>query len=188
MKNRGITLVSLAITVIILLILAAISLNFAIGKHGIITKAKEAKENMLLAQIEEENSLNEIYKQMGIQQDETSESTGNEEPSNMKQILEQIEDLKKQMNQQQDEIKQLKEKSIDDIYPVGSIYMTTDITTAKGMAEKFGGKSITILSDILLCILESCFLISPISSSKSVNLSSPTALITAAILSAFNSA
>lgn len=65
MKNvNGITLVSLVITIIILIILAGVSINLVVGQDGIITKAKQAKENIELAQIEEQTRLNDIYTSM----------------------------------------------------------------------------------------------------------------------------
>ena len=42
-KQKGITLVALVVTIVILLILAGISLNIVLGNNGIITKAQEAK-------------------------------------------------------------------------------------------------------------------------------------------------
>ena len=41
-KMKGITLVALVVTVVVLLILAGVSLNLVLGDNGIITKAKEA--------------------------------------------------------------------------------------------------------------------------------------------------
>ena len=65
MKNeRGITLVALVITVIVLIILAGVTLSTLVGDNGIITKAQEAKQNMANAAAEEDkliqNLLNEI--------------------------------------------------------------------------------------------------------------------------------
>ncbi|MFR5190657.1 MAG: prepilin-type N-terminal cleavage/methylation domain-containing protein, partial [Clostridia bacterium] len=48
-KEKGVTLVALVITMIILIILAGISINTLVGDDGIITKAKQAKQNILLA-------------------------------------------------------------------------------------------------------------------------------------------
>ena len=42
-KQKGITLVALVVTIVILLILSGISLNIVLGNNGIITKAQEAK-------------------------------------------------------------------------------------------------------------------------------------------------
>lgn len=64
-SRKGITLVSLVVTIIILIILAGTSLNLVIGKDGIVTVAKRAKENIELAKIEEETKLNELYTQLG---------------------------------------------------------------------------------------------------------------------------
>ena len=43
-KAQAITLISLVITIIVLLILASVGIYLSIGKNGIFTKAKEAKE------------------------------------------------------------------------------------------------------------------------------------------------
>ena len=43
-KEKGITLVALVVTVIILLILASVTLSMLTGDNGIISKAREAKE------------------------------------------------------------------------------------------------------------------------------------------------
>ena len=42
-KQKGITLIALVVTIVILLILAGISLNIVLGNNGIITKAQEAR-------------------------------------------------------------------------------------------------------------------------------------------------
>ena len=63
-KENGITLVSLVVTIIVLIILAGISINLTIGQDGIITKAKQAKENIEIAKVEEETGLNELYEQL----------------------------------------------------------------------------------------------------------------------------
>ena len=65
MRNqRGITLVSLVVTIIVLIILAGISINVLVGQNGIITRAQQAKENMVLAEQREEEQLNELYEQL----------------------------------------------------------------------------------------------------------------------------
>jgi len=64
-KQKAITLVSVVITIIILIILAGISINAMLGENGIIAVAKQAKENMQLAQEKEQTELNELCKQMG---------------------------------------------------------------------------------------------------------------------------
>lgn len=67
MKNqRGITLVSLVITIIILILLAGVSIAIVFDEDGIITKSKQAAENMEIAAIEEQEMLNELYNKLQI--------------------------------------------------------------------------------------------------------------------------
>lgn len=68
-KDNGITLVALVVTIIVLIILAGISISLSLGDNGIITTSKKAKENTELAKIEEETQLNEMYMQLGINND-----------------------------------------------------------------------------------------------------------------------
>ena len=56
-KERGITLIALIITVIVLLILAAVSIATLTGDNGILIKANEAKEKTKQASIEELRKL-----------------------------------------------------------------------------------------------------------------------------------
>ena len=65
-NNKGITLVSLVITIIVLIVLAAVSINLTIGTDGIITRAKEAAENMEIAAEEEQEMLNTLYGKLGV--------------------------------------------------------------------------------------------------------------------------
>ena len=44
-EKRGITLVALVVTVVVLLILAGISLSLVLGQNGIITKSQAGKTN-----------------------------------------------------------------------------------------------------------------------------------------------
>ncbi|MFR2534428.1 MAG: hypothetical protein ACLTEH_04940 [Clostridia bacterium] len=60
-EEKGITLISLVVTIIILIILAGVSMNMLVGDNGIITKAQQAKENTILAQGEEQKQLNSLY-------------------------------------------------------------------------------------------------------------------------------
>ena len=53
-KERGITLIALVVTIIVLIILAGVSINLLFGNFGVVTKAKEAKNKMEAAQYEEE--------------------------------------------------------------------------------------------------------------------------------------
>ena len=60
-KNaRGITLIALVITIIVLLILAGVTIAALSGDNGILTRAKEAKEKTEQAQKEEEQTLSDM--------------------------------------------------------------------------------------------------------------------------------
>ena len=56
-KEKGITLIALVITIVILLILASVSIAMLTGNNGILTQAKLAKENTQAAKEDEENKL-----------------------------------------------------------------------------------------------------------------------------------
>ena len=55
--NRGITLIALIVTIIILLILAGIALQLVIGESGIIARAQEANFKAKMSSIAEEWEL-----------------------------------------------------------------------------------------------------------------------------------
>ena len=52
-KDRGITLIALVVTIIVLLILAGISISMLTGQNGILNRASEAKEKNEVVQLEE---------------------------------------------------------------------------------------------------------------------------------------
>ncbi len=55
--QKGITLIALVITIIILIILAGISISMLVGENGLITRSKEAKQNTQLAEGQENKEL-----------------------------------------------------------------------------------------------------------------------------------
>ena len=62
LKEKGITLIALVVTIVVLLILAGVSINALFGDSGIINKAKDAQNKMNQAEqndLEAINSLNE---------------------------------------------------------------------------------------------------------------------------------
>lgn len=62
-RNKGITLVALVITIIILLILAGITIDLTIGQGGIIRRAQEAGKNYQEASKREEEELTNFLSQ-----------------------------------------------------------------------------------------------------------------------------
>ncbi len=62
-KEKGITLVALVVTIVVLLILAGVSLSLVLSNQGIVTKANEGKTNYTNAAEEEKLELTnaELY-------------------------------------------------------------------------------------------------------------------------------
>ena len=56
-RNKGITLIALVVTIIVLLILAGISIAMLTGQNGILNRAAEAKEKTRVAQEDESQKL-----------------------------------------------------------------------------------------------------------------------------------
>lgn len=63
-NQRGITLIALVISIIVMLILAGVSLNATVGNNGIVTKAQIASISQRMATLKEELEMN-IVKAMG---------------------------------------------------------------------------------------------------------------------------
>ena len=59
-NSKGITLVALVITIVILIILASVSINVVLGEGGLIQQSKIAKEMTLNSTIAEEESMNTL--------------------------------------------------------------------------------------------------------------------------------
>lgn len=57
LKQKGITLIALVVTIVVLLILAGVSINLLTGENGIITKAHDAKERTEKSSKNEQKSL-----------------------------------------------------------------------------------------------------------------------------------
>ena len=80
-QNKGITLIALVITVIVLLILAGITINLTIGQDGILKRAEEAGKNYVEAAENEKTQLDEFLNETdNIIANVTSGGTGNKEP------------------------------------------------------------------------------------------------------------
>lgn len=64
MNNKGITLVALVVTIVVLLILAGISLNLVLGQNGIITRAQEARNQTAEGKVNTEKAINSLTDEM----------------------------------------------------------------------------------------------------------------------------
>ena len=63
-KNKGITLVALVVTIVVLLILAGVSINLVLGDNGIIAKAKEAETKSAEASQNDLKGMNSLVSEM----------------------------------------------------------------------------------------------------------------------------
>ena len=67
-NNKGITLIALVITIIVLLILASVSIAMLTGDNGILTRAGDAKIETALGAVKEQVRLYQIEKKMSKQE------------------------------------------------------------------------------------------------------------------------
>ena len=59
-QEKGITLIALVVTIVVLLILAGVSISLVLNNNGVISKAKDAKNQYAEAQTNEEKQLNDV--------------------------------------------------------------------------------------------------------------------------------
>ncbi len=59
-QEKGITLIALVVTIVVLLILAGVSISLVLSNNGVISKAKDAKNQYAEAQTNDEKQLNEV--------------------------------------------------------------------------------------------------------------------------------
>ncbi len=98
-QKKGITLIALVVTIIVLLILAGISITMLSGNNGILNRATEAKMETIAGQVQEEKDLWELTKLVNSYTsneteslDELLERLG---PNNQKLLTaEQVEEIK----------------------------------------------------------------------------------------------
>lgn len=63
-KEKGITLVALVVTIVVLLILAGVSISMVLGNNGLITKATDAKARTEQDAINTETAMNNLYDEL----------------------------------------------------------------------------------------------------------------------------
>ncbi len=98
-KENGITMITLAVTIIVLIILAGVSINMLVGDNGIITQAQQARENIELAQVEEQTSLNQLYEEMEQEGIYTEDEESIQKDEMIKSLQEQLEEQSKEIEE-----------------------------------------------------------------------------------------
>ncbi|MFR0823503.1 MAG: hypothetical protein ACLSHH_07880, partial [Clostridia bacterium] len=63
-KQKGVTLIALVITIIVLIILAGVAINALVGENGIITQAQRAKDDTEQGKREEQGGLLSLEQQI----------------------------------------------------------------------------------------------------------------------------
>lgn len=67
-NSKGITLVALVVTIIVLIILAGVSINLVLGDNGIIIKVHEARQAQEIAEIKENLQMEILTKELQIEE------------------------------------------------------------------------------------------------------------------------
>ena len=86
-REKGITLIALIITIIIMLILAGVVINLAIGENGLFKIAKQAAKDYEIAAIKEQ-IITDVY-------DKQAHNKGDVSEDNLKEILEKYDTMGK---------------------------------------------------------------------------------------------
>ena len=106
-KQRGITLIALVVTIVVLLILAGVSIAMLKGDNGIITKATEARQKTKIANIQEEVDLWKDERKM-------DKLTSSSNAPTLNELLDNLENRNLITSEQKSEIHENGELTIDD--------------------------------------------------------------------------
>ena len=109
-SEKGITMITLAVTIIVLIILAGVSMTTLLGDNGIITKAKEARENILYAGQEEQEQLNQLYWELEQNGTYTEDEEDTKKDQMIQLLQKQVEELKQQVADLQGENTELEDQ------------------------------------------------------------------------------
>jgi len=139
-KEGGITLVALIITIIILVILAAVSIK-AVYDSKIVGYASNAAGDYLTESQKEEKLLNDTERFLASIKNGSNVGGTVGAGADYETLINKINELESNQLVLQGQIESLQNSTLklDDIYPIGSIYITEELATAQEVSAKFGG-------------------------------------------------
>lgn len=100
LKEHGVTIMSLVITIVVLLILSGITIKFALSDNGILKQSKLASEKYQNRALQEQIALNQVAKEMENSLDMSSGNTSGSDigKEDSDELQKQIEDLQNEVN------------------------------------------------------------------------------------------
>ena len=108
LKEQGVTMLSLVVTIVILLILSGITIKSALNNNGVIKQSGLASEKYKNSSIQEQVALNQVAKEMQKTKNAiSSENTVVDQGGNDEELMQQIEDLQKEIESLTDQINAL---------------------------------------------------------------------------------
>ena len=115
LKEQGVTMLSLVVTIIILLILSGITIKFALNDNGLIKQSALAVEKYKNSSIQEQVALNEAIKSMNSASSSSSSSSGSDsdDGENTDELIKQINDLQGQVKDLNGQISNLQDQVKD---------------------------------------------------------------------------
>ena len=126
-NNKGITLVSLVVTIVVLIILAGAVVAAIVGNNGLINRAHKTAESWKNSSEQDEEDLQEIYSSLKIASDGEVTIDYTTLTSLVKQIVDtSVEE--KQLVSQAELDNTVSTNVLDKIYPVGSIFLSVSYT------------------------------------------------------------
>ena len=150
LKEKGITLIALVVTIIILLILAGVTLNMALSESGLFSRARQAADEYNQKSIEEKLQL--MYAEKIMDDNDNSSSIKSDVTSLLEEMTEgkeitqkDIEEFNKLLEPYNEEIKsvnsvdELEKIGQDEEHPIDGVYVQLsdidEITTQMGTEE-----------------------------------------------------
>ena len=111
-KEKGVTMLSLVVTIVILLILSGITIKFALDDNGIIKQSSLASEKYKNSQIQEQIALNQAVNEMRKTTSSSGSSSegGSSSDEDIEDLMQQIETLQNQVDSLNGQIDDLKSK------------------------------------------------------------------------------